>query len=282
MLGGVSDGGARIESVDDAADPRLADYRDLRDAALRVRQGLFIAESRTVVRLLLSGARFRTRSVLLTPPALAPLRVALEAADPATRAFVTRHEVIRAVSGFDFHRGCLAVGERGVEASAGALLEAPGPRLVLALDDVSNPDNVGGVFRNAMAFGVDAVLLSAGCVDPLYRKSIRVSMGGALRVPFARLPEWTDGLALIRAAGYTIVALTPDAAALDLRQIGVARPRPERIALLVGSEGGGLGDAARAAADLAARIPMAPGVDSLNVSTATGIALFWLARRPGG
>ena len=107
--------------------------------------------------------------------------------------YLTSHEVARAVVGFDFHRGCVALGERGVEPSLEALMDRPGPRLVLALEDVSNPDNVGGVFRNARAFGADAILLSAGCADPLYRKAIRTSMGASLVTPFAHLPDWADG-----------------------------------------------------------------------------------------
>ena len=275
----MGDGGARFEAIEDAADPRLDDYRDLRDAALRVRQGVFIAESREVVRLLLAGTRFRARSVLATPPALAALRPALDAAVPAPRVLVAHHDVIREVAGFDFHRGCLAVGERGAEPALDALVVPPGARLVLVLEDVSNPDNVGAIFRNAMAFAVDGVLLSARSVDPLYRKAIRVSMGGSLRVPFARLSDWAGGLARLRAAGYTVVALTPSAAALALDRLGIQQPLPDRVALLVGSEGHGLGAEARAAADLDIRIPMAPGVDSLNVATAVGIALFHLRHR---
>ncbi len=282
----VSDGSARIEVVEDAADPRLDDYRELRDAALRVRQGVFIAESREVVRLLLAGTRFRARSVLTTAPALAALRPALDGAAPAPRVLVAHHDVIREVAGFDFHRGCLAVGERGPEPAPDALVDPPGPRLLLVLEDVSNPDNVGAIFRNAMAFAVNGVLLSARSVDPLYRKAIRVSMGGALRVPFARLSDWAGGLARLRAAGYAVVALTPSAAALALDRLGVERPLPDRVALLVGSEGHGLGAEARAAAHLDVRIPIAPGVDSLNVATAVGIALYHLRhsghlRHPG-
>ena len=272
----MSDGGARIERIEDPADPRLADYRDLRDAALRLRQGVFIAESREVVRLLLTGHRFRTRSVLTTEPALAGLEPALAAADPAPRVLLAHHDVIHAVAGIHFHRGCLAVGERGAETPAADLVDPPGPRLLLVLEDVSNPDNVGGAFRNAMAFAADGVLLSARSVDPLYRKSIRTSMGGALRVPFARLPDWAGGLARLRAAGYAILALTPAASALDLARLGAARPLPDRVALLAGAEGAGLGGQARSAADVEVRIPMAPEVDSLNVATAVGIALHHL------
>ena len=214
----------RIEPIDDPADPRVADYRDIKDAELRRRRGLFVAESRAVVRGLLASARFRTRSVLLTAPALDSLREALQAADAPI--YLTSHEVARAVVGFDFHRGCVALGERGVEPSLEALVDRPGPRLVLALEDVSNPDNVGGVFRNARAFGADAILLSAGCADPLYRKAIRTSMGASLVTPFAHLPDWADGLARLRKAGYTLVALTPDPSALDIARLGAGRACP--------------------------------------------------------
>jgi len=259
-----------IEAIDDPADPRVADYRALQDAGLRRRRGLFVAESRAVVRALLASPRFRTRSVLLTAPALESLRDALPAHVPV---YLTSHEVARAVVGFDFHRGCVALGERGADPSLDALVGAPGPRLVLALEDVSNPDNVGGVFRNARAFGADVVLLSAGCADPLYRKAVRTSMGAALAIPFAHLPDWADGLARLRAAGYTLAALTPEPSALDLARLGADRPIPSRLALLLGAEGPGLRAATRAAADLCVRIAMAPGVDSLNVATAAAIAL---------
>ena len=270
-----------IERIDDRADPRLADYRDLKDAALRLRQGLFIAESREVVRKLLGGARFRTRSVLLTPPGLEGLRGVLEAADPAVRVLLTRQDIVRAVVGYNFHQGCVAIGERGGEASRHELLDPPGRRLVLALEDITNPDNIGGIFRNARAFGADGVVLSAACADPLYRKAIRVSIGGSLTVPFARLGDWHEDLPRLREAGYTVIALTPRAGAVDIGELGATRPVPERVALLLGAEGEGLSASTRRAADLEARIPMAPGVDSLNVATACGIALHRLRGAPG-
>ena len=271
----------RIEHIDDPSDPRLADYRDLKDAELRLRHGLFVAESRAVVRRLLAAGRFRTRSILLTPPALDALREALEDRGAGAAVYVTRHEIMRAVTGFDFHRGCLAVGERGVEPSVESLLDPPGPRMLLVLEDLSNPDNVGGVFRNAMAFGVDAVLLSADCADPLYRKTLRVSMGGSLGIPFARLRDWAGGLGRLREAGYTLVALTPDPTAVDIGELGAPRDAPGRVALVLGAESHGLGAGTRAAADLEVRIPMAPGADSLNVATASGIALHrFRSQRP--
>ena len=146
---------------------------------------------------------------------------------------------------------------------------------------LADPDNVGAVFRNALAFGVDAVLLSAGTVDPLYRKAIRVSAGAALSLPFARVASWEDGLGRLRTAGYTLVALTPEARAVAIDTVVAAGPPLARLALAVGAEGGGLRLATRMAADLAVRIPMAPGVDSLNVATATGIALHRLSARRG-
>ncbi len=272
----MSRGALAVERIDDPSDPRLADYRDLRDHLLRLRRGLFVAESRAIVRKLVAGGRFRTRSILLTPPALDALTGVLDAHGAGAALYVTHHEIIRAVAGFDFHRGCLAVAERGVEPWVDALIEPAGPRLLLVLEDVSNPDNVGGVFRNAMAFGVDGVLLSSGCADPLYRKAIRVSMGGTLSVPFAHLTDWTGGLGRLRDAGYTLLALTPDPAALDLEDLGGRSPLPARVALLLGSEGHGLGAATRALAQVEARIAMAPGADSLNVATASGIALHRL------
>src|SRR5262249_13309296 len=141
-----------IEEIDDATDPRLADYRDLKDAALPLRQGVFSAESREVVRTLLATTPFRTRSVLLTPPGLDAMQAVLTAADPAIRVLLARQDLVRAIVGFNFHQGCVAVGERGAEPSIREVLDPPGPRLVLVLEDLTNPDNVGGVFRNALAF----------------------------------------------------------------------------------------------------------------------------------
>jgi tRNA G18 (ribose-2'-O)-methylase SpoU len=256
-----------IHSIDELADPRLADYRDLRDAAALRRRGLFAAEGRSIARRLLDTGRFRARSLLLTAPALEELRDLLP---PALDVFMAPRAVIKGVVGFDFHRGCLGLGERGAETPAAALL---GARLLLVLDRLADPENVGGVFRNAMAFGAGGVLLAPGTADPLYRKAVRVSFGGTLTVPFAALGDRPGGLAALRAAGFTLVALTPRADALDIADL----PPPARLALVIGSEGDGVSDAACAAADVAVRIPMAPGVDALNVATATGIALHRLA-----
>jgi tRNA G18 (ribose-2'-O)-methylase SpoU len=264
----------RLQAIDDPMDPRVAEYRDIRDAGLRRRAGLFVAESRAVVHRLLVSERFRTRSVLVTQPALDGLRGPLDACDAPV--YLTTHEIARELVGFAFHRGCLALGERGGEPSPASLIDAAGPRLVVALEEVSKPDNVGAVFRNARALGADGILLSRGCADPLYRKAIRVSMGAALVTPFAHAPSWPGALASLRAAGYTIVALTPDAGAGDIARLDRL---PARVALLLGAEGGGLGAESRAAADLSVRIAMAPGADSLNVATAAAIALHRLRPR---
>src|SRR6266481_4108810 len=167
-----------VERVSDVDDPRLADYRDLKDGARRRRDGTFIAESRQVVRRLLGGSRFRARSVLATEAAAEDLRDVLPAGLPV---YVAPEATLQRVVGFNFHRGCLAVGERGAELGLDGLLDA---RVLLVLEGVTNPDNIGGAFRNAMAFGVGGVVLAPRCSDPLYRKAIRVSMGGTLVVPF--------------------------------------------------------------------------------------------------
>jgi tRNA G18 (ribose-2'-O)-methylase SpoU len=264
---------APAEVIRDPADPRVAAFADLRDPLLRRRHGLFVAEGREVVRLLLATRRYRVRALLVAPAALAALGDALRDATPAVTAYVAGPEVMRAITGFPFHRGCLALAERGPDLGAAALAAPPGPRTLVALDELADPDNVGAVFRNARAFAADGVLLSPGSADPLYRKAIRTSTGATLTLPFARAEDWAADLGALRALGYALLALTPDPAADDVSALGAP---PARLALLVGSEGAGLGAASRQAAHRRVRIPMAAGVDSLNVATATGIALHAL------
>ena len=175
--------------------------------------------------------------------------------------------VLKAVVGFAFHRGCVALGVRGTEASVDDVLAGMPRRLVL-LEDVSNPDNVGGVLRAARALGAAGALLSPASGDPLYRKAIRVSVGAALLLPWARVTDWDAALARVRAAGFTLIALHPHDG-VDVASLAV----PGRAALLLGAEGAGLRAATRTTADVTARIPMAAGVDSLNVATACAIAL---------
>ncbi len=260
-----------VERVRDVDDPRLADYRELKDGARRRRDGTFIAESRQVVRRLLGGSRFRVRSVLATEAAAEDLRDVLPAGLPV---YVAPEVTLQRVVGFNFHRGCLAVGERGAEIGLDGMLDA---RVLLVLEGVTNPDNIGGAFRNAMAFGAGGVVLAPGCSDPLYRKAIRVSMGGTLVVPFTRAEPWPEALARVRRHGFTVVALTPDGGA-DIGELAMSQPVPERVALLLGAEGEGLSAAACAAADLAVAIRMTDRGQSLNVATASGIALHRLAR----
>jgi tRNA G18 (ribose-2'-O)-methylase SpoU len=258
----------RVERIADADDPRLADYR-LPSGAERS----FVVEGRLLVRKLIAS-RFALRSVLTTHAALAEIEPALAPRGEAVPVYVAETDTIARVLGFAFHRGCLAAAERPGSPSLDELLAAAG-RLVVGLEGVTNPDNVGGVFRNAAAFGAGGVVLSPGCGDPLYRKAARVAMGGSLAVPFVHAPDWPVALERLKATGFTLVALVPDADAVELRAVR----GPARVALLLGAEGEGLGAATRAAADVVATIGMAPGADSLNVATASGIALYQLCAR---
>ena len=253
-------------------DPRLDDFRDVREADRLGRLGIFLAEGEVVLRVLLARGRFRVRSMLLAEPraaALAPLLASLPEEIPV---YVAPLPLMSEVVGFPIHRGVLAAGEVGVELDPHALLGGlgPGPRRVVALEGVVNHDNVGGIFRNCAAFGVDAVLLDGVSCDPLYRKAIRVSVGASLFVPFARCSSVEQQHGALRAAGFLILALTPS---LDAPALGDLDPLPERVALLLGAEGPGLSEAGLSGADRRVRIPMAPGFDSLNVATTSGIAL---------
>lgn len=240
----------------------------MRDPEWLRRRGLFVAEGRTVVASLLRARDFRVRSIVLTEMALRALARELGRLDGGVPVYEVDALTLEGVSGVRFHQGCVAVGERVRTPAVAELLD--GARRVVVLEDVTNPDNVGGLFRSAEAFGVDAVLLSPRCASPLYRKALRTSMGASLRVPFAPLSLWPRELATLRAA-FRVVALTPDAAAADPSELG-----REPTALLVGNEGDGLSPRALRSADLRLRIPMVPGTDSLNVATAAAIALHRL------
>ena len=269
-------GAPSVETVEDPEDPRLADYREIRDAERRRRDGTFIAEGRQVVRRLLSAGRYRVRSALVTPPALHALGEALAEAGVPT--YLVRQDVVEAVVGMEFHHGCLAAGERGAEPTAEALIAETRSDRIVVLEGLGDSSNVGALFRNALAFGVGAVFLAPGTADPLYRKAIRVSSGATVALPFARLADWPRDLERLRDAGYTVLALTPRAEAVDIGELGDRRPLPARLALLLGTEGRGLSAEALAAADLQVRIPMAPEMDSLNVAAAGAVALHWLSR----
>jgi tRNA G18 (ribose-2'-O)-methylase SpoU len=247
-----------------ADDPRAAPFRLLRDTRALAAGGLFAVEGTlATLRLLGAASRFRARAILATPAA----RLALAPALAGVEVFTADEPLLQEVVGHALHRGAVAVADRGAPATPSDVIAAADGRAILVCENVSDPDNVGALFRNAAAFGAGGVLLAGGG-DPLYRKAVRTSMGACLEVPFAPCAAWPEELALLRAAGYRVVALAPRAD----RALEALAPGP-RTALLVGSEGDGLTPAALAAADVAVRIPIAARVDSLNVATAAAIAL---------
>ncbi|MET0167767.1 MAG: RNA methyltransferase [Vicinamibacterales bacterium] len=268
-----------IERLTTPFDPRVADYRHIAEADLVKSRGLFVAEGRLVVkRLIEDGHRFR--SVLVNDTAYRSLEAALIELAQHVPVYICETTDLVEITGYDIHRGCLALVERPTARTSGSLLaEVTQTRksrtIIVILEGVANADNVGGVFRNAAAFSSDAVLLSPTCCDPLYRKAIRTSMASTLRVPFARIEKWPDDLAQLRDHGFTIAALTPREPSVTLSEFSTAPPSA-RLALLVGTEGPGLTTEAEAAADVRVRIPIAPEVDSLNVAVAVGIALHRL------
>jgi tRNA G18 (ribose-2'-O)-methylase SpoU len=262
---------AIIVPVDDPGDPRVADFRDLTTADRRPDRpggrGLVIAEGVVVVRRLLRSP-YPVRSLLGVPRRIDEL--AADLADLPVPAYTTDAATMAAIVGFHLNRGVLAVADRATPPDLGALLREA--RTVVVLESVGDHENLGALFRNAAALGVDAVLLGPGCSDPLYRRSVRVSMGHVLLVPFAPLPgPWPAALDALRSAGLRVAALTPAADAVPLAAAGLAG---QRVALLLGAEGPGLTAEAMAAADLRVRIPMTPGVDSLNVATAAAVAFY--------
>lgn len=261
--------------IADGHDPRLVPYRQLSDAVLLRQHGLFVAEGRLIVERLLAETGYQVESLLVNPASLVALGHVLEARALEAPVFLCSNDAFAGMTGFNLHRGCLALVRRPPlatwrEAVAGA-------RLAVVMEGVTNADNVGGVFRNAAAFGAGAVLLSPTCCDPLYRKAVRTSMGTVLRVPFARLAPWPFACADLRSEGFTIVALTPREPSMTVETFAASHAAG-RVALLVGTEGPGLTDAAEESADLRVRIPTAAAVESLNLAVATGIALSRLAR----
>lgn len=270
---------ATITAVTDPADPRLDDYRDLTTADRRPDRpggrGLVIAEGVVVVRRLLCSP-YRARSLLGVARRLDELAADLAPLDvPAYR---VEADLMAEVVGFHLNRGVLAVADRAAPPDAAGI--AREARVLAVLEGVGDHENLGALFRNAAALGVDGVLLGPRCSDPLYRRSVRVSMGHVLRVPFAPLPgPWPASLDLLRHAGLRVAALTPAGDAVPLRAAGLDTGP---VALLLGAEGPGLSEAALAAADLRVRIPMASGVDSLNVATAAAVAFHAAVPGPEG
>ena len=256
----------RLERADD---PRVQEYRAVSEPELVRESGLFVAEGRLVVRRAIEDGRYRVRSLLLSEAARRDLEPVLGRLAEDVPVYICAARDFLTIAGFDIHRGCLALVQRPAILSADNVLGTA--RVVVILEAVANADNVGGVFRNAAAFGADAVLLSPSCCDPLYRKAIRTSMAATLQIPFARMEDWPHGLAALGVRGFTIVGLTPRAPAQSLDSF--AASRPARIALLVGNEGAGLSREAEAAAHHLVRVPIRPDVDSLNLVVATGIVL---------
>ena len=261
-------------SIDDPGDVRADDYRNVPDADLFERRGIFVAEGRLVVRRLLAESALTTRSVMVTGAACASLSDVF-ASRPELPVYVVPQAVMDGITGFNIHRGCLAVGERPPSRRWQEI--AAGARTMVVLERVMNADNVGGIFRNAAAFGADAVLLDPASLDPLYRKAVRTSMGAALLVPFARPTPWPGALHELREQNVALVALTPSSSAMPLQACAEALAG-RRAAVALGHEGEGLSAAAIEACDHQARIPIVPGVDSLNVASAAAIALYELRR----
>lgn len=278
----------RLTHVTAAEDPRLDDVRDLKSTdnskGLVFGEGPLVAgrviDSRFPLRCIVGFEKkletfFAQRNQEGHPPVDVPV-------------YAVTRELLADVAGYDMHRGLIAVADRAPEASISEVLEgASGPRTLVVLEGVGDHENIGAIFRNAAGLGIDGVLLGAGTADPLYRRSVRVSMGHVLRTPFARLvgtpTTWQRNLAQLQDAGYHVVALTPSADAVDLKDAVVDGNGEafERLAFVVGAEGPGLTEHAMRATDVRARIPMAPGTDSLNVATAAAVAFYERARSLG-
>lgn len=248
--------------IDDPSDPRVADYVGMTDGELQRAGDVFVCEGRLVLeRAISNGAALRSALVAASrAPAVAHL---LDDVDIPM--YVADQPVLDAVAGFPLHRGIVAVAERPPPRQPEELLA--GARTVAMLEGVNNHENLGVLFRNAAAFGVDAVLLDPTCADPHYRRTVRVSLGHVLAVPFARLVDWPNDLGLARRAGLIVAALTPSGDH-DIDELD----HLDRVCFVLGAEGPGLSEAALAAADLRVRIPLATGIDSLNVATAAAIA----------
>lgn len=254
-----------------ADDPRITAYAHVGDHTWLAHRGLFVAEGRLIVERLVASGRYDIESALVTLAAFEALRTTFEALE--SDVYIASQSVLNAVTGFNFHRGCLALARRPPLPPLDRFIEG---RRLLVVEGVGNPDNLGGLFRAAAALGGDGILLDASSGDPWYRKAIRTSMGAVLRVPFTRVDEVCGAVRRLRDGGLRVIALTPDESARALADVSAALPHEVRVALLVGGEGAGLSAGALAAADERVRIPMTAGVDSLNVAVAAAIALYAL------
>lgn len=260
-----------ITPIDDPADPRIAVFREVRERDVAGRLGGFIAEGEVVLRVLARSRLYLAQSLLIAQSRIERLAPLIAAFAEDVAVYSAGQGVMDAVVGFPIHRGVLAFGLRGPSPTAEDLIaDLRGPAMALALIGISNHDNIGGIFRNAAAFGVAAVVLDGACCDPLYRKAIRVSAGAALTIPFARLGAGEDPVALLERHGFAVLALSPKG-----ETPLAALLRPPRAAVLLGAEGAGLvPDLLERARTVA--IPMAGGFDSLNVATTSGIVLHHL------
>lgn len=269
---------SRSIRIEDPDDPRLADFRDLNHSDKRPdasgTEGIVIAEGNLVVSRLI-GSACRLRAVVGFPHRLRDAPFSIPAGVPV---YEVERDVLAAVVGFDMHRGLLAAADRPAHTAPETVLRSA--RTVVVMEGVGDHENIGAIFRSAASLGVDAVLLGSGCADPFYRRSVRVSMGHVLRLPWARLPgtstTWQRSLGMLRDAGFRILSLTPNEHARYLPDalLDVHGQPWDRLALLVGAEGPGLTEHAMRATDERARIPMAPGTDSLNVATSAAVALY--------
>ena len=278
----MTNGVTSLVQVADAGDPRLADYVRLTDVRLRKslepRHGLFVAEGEKVIRRAI-GAGHPVRSLLLTRDKLAGLQdLAGSCPGPV---YLVSPEVAQQLTGYRVHRGALASMQRRPLPPVSDVVA--GARRIVVLEDIVDHTNVGAIFRCVAALGFDAVVLAPRCADPLYRRSVRVSMGAVFAVPYARMDDWREGLGGVRAAGFRLLALTPAPDAVPIGDLlggaGAHRhgvPPGTRLALLLGAEGDGLSSRWRDQADLSVRIPMSGGVDSLNVASAAAIACYLL------
>ncbi|WAC92512.1 TrmH family RNA methyltransferase [Mycobacterium sp. Aquia_213] len=263
-----------VQDVDDPDDPRLDDFRDLnsidRRPDLPTGKGLVIAEGVLVVQRMLAS-RFTPHALLGTERRLEELKDDLPGPACSAPFYRTSAEVMAQVVGFHLNRGVLAAARRVPEPSVGQLVE--GARTIAVLEGVNDHENLGSIFRNAAGLGVDAVVFGSGCADPLYRRAVRVSMGHALLVPYARSANWPADLGMLKESGFRLLAMTPDGEARVLAE-AMAAARDDRVAVLVGAEGPGLTPAALKLSDVRVRIPMSRGTDSLNVATAAALAFY--------
>lgn len=263
-----------ISHITAADDERVRDFNELTDVEFRkVREpmeGLFLAEGEKVIRRALS-AGYVPRSALMTQRWYESVADAL--LDTGCDIYIASESVLEAITGYHVHRGALAsFGRRALPSLDEVLVDA---RRVVVLEDLVDHTNVGAIFRNAAALGIDAVLVTPSCADPLYRRSIKVSMATVFAVPWTRIEPWPAGLQSLSAAGFRCLAMTPEPSSVSLRDLDL----DQRIAIIVGTEGAGLSDAALEACDLKARIPMSGSVDSLNVSAASAITFYALQER---